>query len=230
MDISSGKMVSSYPFDGITACSNKSSRDYSFIPWSVHHFLAISGADIQVTYDVPDATWDDYVALRVLTGRDFDVEGLAVIDNTCGKKLNVSRPFSAPQSLRRLLIEERLFCFSSYHWRRIDARHLCLESFHWCRHVSFCSVRERAVFVIITLYRLLTHLFFYFPISTPDITKNGKLKHDKFLSTRGDKVHCSIEDLESNSCLAVDSSVVDASEYRKHDPSGGYEVRMFLTL
>lgn len=99
-------MVSSYPFDGITACSNKSSRDYSFIPWSVHHFLAISGADIQVTYDVPDATWDDYVALRVLTGRDFDVEGLAVIDNTCGKKLNVSRPFSAPQSLRRLLIED----------------------------------------------------------------------------------------------------------------------------
>ena len=30
-----------------------------------------------MTYAVPDATWDDYKAKRVLTGRDFDVEGLA---------------------------------------------------------------------------------------------------------------------------------------------------------
>lgn len=36
-----------------------------------------NGADLQVTYAVPDATWDDYKAKRVLTGRDFDVEGLA---------------------------------------------------------------------------------------------------------------------------------------------------------
>ena len=36
-----------------------------------------NGADIQVTYAVPDATWEDYKAKRVLTGRDFDVEGLA---------------------------------------------------------------------------------------------------------------------------------------------------------
>jgi len=39
-----------------------------------------NGADIQVEYDVPDNTWDEYKELRVLTGRDFDVEGLAVIN------------------------------------------------------------------------------------------------------------------------------------------------------
>jgi hypothetical protein len=38
-----------------------------------------NGADIQVTYNIPDETWNDYKELRVLTGRDFDLEGLAVI-------------------------------------------------------------------------------------------------------------------------------------------------------
>ena len=42
-----------------------------------------NGADIQVKYAVPDNTWDDYVELRVLTGRDFDVEGLAVLNHEC---------------------------------------------------------------------------------------------------------------------------------------------------
>ena len=60
-------------------------------------------------------------------------------------------------------------------------------------------------------------------VRTPDIDTKGNLIPDKFLSTKGDKVHCSIEDLEANECMAVDSAVVDASEYRKHDPSGGYE-------
>ena len=30
-----------------------------------------------MAYSVPDETWADYKAARVLTGRDFDVEGLA---------------------------------------------------------------------------------------------------------------------------------------------------------
>lgn len=59
-------------------------------------------------------------------------------------------------------------------------------------------------------------------VRTPDIDENGNF-NGKFLSTRGDKVHCSIASLEANTCMAVDSAVVDASEYRKHDPSGGYE-------
>lgn len=59
-------------------------------------------------------------------------------------------------------------------------------------------------------------------VRTPDIDENGNF-NGKFLSTKGDKVHCSIEDLEANTCMAVDSSIVDASDYRKHDPSGGYE-------
>ena len=37
------------------------------------------GQDIQVAYATPDDSWDDYAEMRVLTGRDFDVEGLAVI-------------------------------------------------------------------------------------------------------------------------------------------------------
>ena len=42
-----------------------------------------NGAHIRVTYKVPDATWDDLVEKRVLTGRDVDPEGLAVFDNDC---------------------------------------------------------------------------------------------------------------------------------------------------
>lgn len=45
------------------------------------HIKWENGADIQVTYGIPDSTWNDYRDLRVLTGRDFDVEGLAVINN-----------------------------------------------------------------------------------------------------------------------------------------------------
>lgn len=60
-------------------------------------------------------------------------------------------------------------------------------------------------------------------VRTPDIDSNGNLIGDKFLSTRGDKVHCSIADLEANACSSVGSEVVDASNYRKHDKSGGYE-------
>merc|ERR1712226_1037496 len=61
-------------------------------------------------------------------------------------------------------------------------------------------------------------------VRTPDIDKKGKF-NGIYLSTRGDKVHCDVSVLEADAddCMAVDSSVVDDSEYRKHDPSGGYE-------
>ena len=39
-----------------------------------------NGADIQVAYKIPDDTWLDWKEDRVLTGRDFDVEGLAVVN------------------------------------------------------------------------------------------------------------------------------------------------------
>lgn len=42
-----------------------------------------NGADIRATYKVPDATWSGLAADRVLTGRDFDPEGLAVLSNGC---------------------------------------------------------------------------------------------------------------------------------------------------
>lgn len=59
-------------------------------------------------------------------------------------------------------------------------------------------------------------------VRTPDIDEDGNF-NGKFLSTRGDKVHCSIASLEANTCMAVSSDIVDQSMYRKHDPSGGYE-------
>ena len=56
-------------------------------------------------------------------------------------------------------------------------------------------------------------------VRTPDIDENGNF-NGKFLSTRGDKVHCDVSVLEANTddCLAVDSATVEASEYRRHDP------------
>lgn len=42
-----------------------------------------NGADIQVAYAIPDETWNDYAELRVLTGRDFDPEGIAVLSQEC---------------------------------------------------------------------------------------------------------------------------------------------------
>lgn len=36
-----------------------------------------------MTYGTPDSTWDDWKELRVLTGRDIDPEGLAVINQQC---------------------------------------------------------------------------------------------------------------------------------------------------
>uniref|UniRef100_A0A7S4VMY4 Phytase-like domain-containing protein n=4 Tax=Ditylum brightwellii TaxID=49249 RepID=A0A7S4VMY4_9STRA len=126
-----------------------------------------NGADIQVEYDVPDNTWDEYKELRVLTGRDFDVEGLAVINENFA------------------IIGDELM---------------------------------PAIFAVNPTTGVVLSPF----VRTPDIDENGEF-NGKFLSTRGDKVHCSISSLEANDCMEVDSSVVDASQFRKHDPSGGYE-------
>lgn len=46
---------------------------HGYIKWE-------NGADIQTAYKIPDNTWWDWQSLRVLTGRDFDVEGLAVVN------------------------------------------------------------------------------------------------------------------------------------------------------
>lgn len=133
-----------------------------FIQWE-------NGADIQVAYKTPDSTWDDYKELRVLTGRDFDVEGLAVLNSECA------------------VIGDELI---------------------------------PGIFSLNPSTGVVTSNF----VRTPDIDASGELL-DTYFSTRGDKVHCDVSVLEANAddCLAVDSEVVEASEYRKHDPSGGYE-------
>lgn len=132
----------------------------NFIKWE-------NGADIQVTYAVPDDTWDNYKSLRVLTGRDLDPEGLAVINQNCAVVGDELMP-------------------------------------------AILMVNPTTGVVLSPFVR------------TPDIDSSGNLITE-FLSTRSDKVHCSIADLESNACFSVDSSVVEASDYRRHDKTGGYE-------
>ena len=122
-----------------------------------------NGADIQVAYAIPDSTWNDYRQMRVLTGRDFDVEGLAVIN----EKLAIIGDELMP-----------------------------------------------AIFAVNPTTGVVLSPF----VRTPDIDANGDFIPGKFLSTRGDKVHCSIAALQANTCKIVDSSVVTASAYRKHDP------------
>ena len=121
-----------------------------------------NGADIQVTYAIPDATWNDYKAQRVLTGRDFDVEGMAVI------------------------------------------------------HENFAILGDELMPAIFAVNPSTGEVLSPF-VRTPDIDAAGKF-NGKFLSTRGDKVHCTNATLLSNTCKIVDSSVVDASTYRRHDP------------
>jgi hypothetical protein len=107
--------------------------------------------------------------LRVLTGRDFDPEGLAVINQTCAM---VGEEFMP------------------------------------------------SVFMVNPSTGVVLSPF----VRTPDINEVGSLSTDVFLSTTGDKIHCNIEDLEEDACPSVESSVVDANEdFRRHDPSGGFE-------
>ena len=42
-------------------------------------------------------------------------------------------------------------------------------------------------------------------VRTPDIDEDGNF-NGNFLSTKGDKVHCSIESLEANTCMGILSS------------------------
>jgi len=75
-----GAGIGDKAFDAYTLAENKGTvliRDpNNLIRWE-------NEADIQVTYKTPDDTWDDYKTKRVLTGRDIDPEGLAVINQTC---------------------------------------------------------------------------------------------------------------------------------------------------
>lgn len=110
--------------------------------------------------------------MRVLTGRDFDVEGLAVINETFA------------------IVGDELI---------------------------------PGIFAVNPSTGVVLSRF----VRTPDIHDNGDF-NGNYLSTSGDKVHCTIEALEANECLSVASSVVEESGFRKHDPSGGYEGFAYL--
>jgi hypothetical protein len=105
--------------------------------------------------------------MRVLTGRDFDVEGMAVINQQCA-----------------ILGDELM----------------------------------PALIGVNPLTGVITSPF----VRTPDIDQNGNF-NGKFLSTRGDRVHCTAAALQAGTCPQVDSATVDASAYRRHDSSGGFE-------
>ncbi|MEM6496910.1 MAG: hypothetical protein AAF709_09330 [Pseudomonadota bacterium] len=59
-------------------------------------------------------------------------------------------------------------------------------------------------------------------VRTPDIDVNGNF-NGSFLSSTGDKVHCTIAELEANECKSVDRTVVEASDFVRHGSSGGSE-------
>jgi len=128
-----------------------------------------NGADIQVNYQVPDNTWNDYKEMRVLTGRDIDPEGLAVISQTCA-----------------VLGEELM--------------------------TSIMTINPSTGVILSPFVR------------TPDIDEAGNF-NGKFFSTISDKVHCDLTVLENSpdDCNVVESSIVEKSEYREQNKSGGYE-------
>jgi hypothetical protein len=131
------------------------------------HISWENGADIQVAYATPDATWDDWKALRVLTGRDFDLEGMAI------------------HSHDYAIMGEELM---------------------------------PALFAVNPSTGVVLSPF----VRTPDINPDGSF-NGKFLSSKGDKVHCTIAALQANDCKMSDDATVDASEYVRHGSSGGYE-------
>eukprot|EP00962_Isochrysis_galbana_P020891 scaffold6130_cov112-Isochrysis_galbana.AAC.10 len=131
------------------------------------HIQWENGADIQVAYATPDATWDTFKSLRVLTGRDFDVEGLAVKNYTYAIVGDELMPALFP----------------------IDAS---------------------------------TGIVLGPMVRTPDIDETGAF-NGKFLSSAGDKVHCTIAALQANQCMSVPNAVVESSQYIRHGTSGGFE-------
>jgi hypothetical protein len=64
------------------------SRTATYLIHDPHEFIGWTSEwdghalDIQVTYEAP-TDWDDYKELRVLTGRDFSPEGMAVFQHNC---------------------------------------------------------------------------------------------------------------------------------------------------
>jgi len=59
-------------------------------------------------------------------------------------------------------------------------------------------------------------------VRTPDIDSFGNF-NGRYLSSRSDKVHCSIAALQANTCGISTDAVVDATNYVRHGTSGGYE-------
>ena len=59
-------------------------------------------------------------------------------------------------------------------------------------------------------------------VRTPDIDSSGNF-NGRFLSSRSDKVHCTIAALQANTCGISTDAVVDATSYVRHGTSGGYE-------
>lgn len=166
-----------------------------------------NGADIQVTYGTPDDTWADYVELRVLTGRDFDVEGMAVISQDLaivGDELmpaifaiNTTSGVVLTPFVRTPDIDENGDFNGNFLSTRGDKVHVSRLEFALCIVVSDSCAFLPSHFDV----SFHTTIFYFF----------------EFLN------QCSIESLEANECPEVASEVVDNSEYRKHDPSGGYE-------
>lgn len=145
--------------------------------------MASPGADIQVAYATPDSTWDDWAEMRVLTGRDFDLEVL----------MRLLVRFSFVRLLQGMAV----------------------------KNSTYAVMGEELMPALFAINPSTGEVLSGF-VRTPDIDKNGNF-NGQFLSSTGDKVHCTIAALEANECMSVDGSVVEASDFVRHGSSGGYE-------
>lgn len=153
---------------------------HKLIVWENH-------ADIQVAYKVPDETWNEYKEKRVLTGRDFDVEGLAVVNNTCA-----------------LVGDE-----------------------HMPAIFAINPTTGEVQSPIIRTPDIDANGNFLFNTTSYGGKKGGKYseKFPVYLSTIADKVHCKIEDLESNTCFGNTTNPVipKDTKFRIISTSMGFE-------
>lgn len=177
-----------------------------------------------MTYATPDSTWDTFQSLRVLTGRDFDVEGLAVKNHTYAIVGDELMPALFPIDVSTGIVLGPMVRTPSLSLCRTQRRAMLPpQARRTCRGTSPSSRTRRQCHALPcpSPPRLIRPLL-RSQIRTPDIDENGEF-NGKFLSSGGDKVHCTIEALQANECMSVTNDVVDASEYVRHGSSGGFE-------
>eukprot|EP00965_Chrysotila_dentata_P151817 5016702-Pleurochrysis_carterae.AAC.4 len=192
-----GADIQMYTFDAyeLSACARLMPSVYAGYRRSSPAFL--------VEYATPDSTWDDWKAARVLTGRDFDLEGLAMKNSTYAVAVRLE-PTSSP-------LES-----GNAH----SAQPMMLRLV-WLRALNVCCSRAHSLCPSAQGEELMVALFPIDPstgivlgnfVRTPDIDLNGEF-NGKFLSSVADKVHCPEAGLIDNTCFAGEDFTEKTMEF-----------------